>query len=119
MEYFRFWNWGGFFFVKCVKNWDIFRHAVLSAITRVGQPTDPRSGKGAGDRKEVKGRTPPAKMHLLLPKYPRGREFSHLSQSTQSGEGEPWLFCMDRTHFLLSTPKYFKKPGFALLHNET
>lgn len=51
----------GFFFVKCVKNWDIFRHAVLSAITRVRQPTYLRSGKGAGDRKEGKGKIPPAR----------------------------------------------------------
>lgn len=42
---------GSFFFVKRVKNWDIFRHAVLSAITRVRQPTYLRSRKGAGDKR--------------------------------------------------------------------
>lgn len=58
------------FFVKCVKNWDVFRHAVLSAITRVRQPTYLRSRKGAGDRKEVKGRTPRARCISSLQTIP-------------------------------------------------
>lgn len=97
------------FFVKCVKNWDIFRRAELSAITRVPQPTDLRSGKGAGDRKEVKGRTPRARCISSFQNIPEEGN-SHIHPRAHRAEKvNPGYSSCHRTHFLFSSPKYLKR----------